>query len=93
MNERPFENVSHLGEPTPTFRCPCCRSRTLHGRGQDEICGVCLWQDDGQDDHNADEVRGGPNGHLSLADARSSFRKHGASSPSRHVGRPQPEEP
>ena len=30
----------------------------------------CGWEDDGQDDHDADVVRGGPNGRLSLTQAR-----------------------
>ncbi|MEU2155428.1 CPCC family cysteine-rich protein [Streptomyces sp. NPDC019396] len=39
-----------------------------------EICHVCFWEDDGQDEHDADEVRGGPNGSLSLSKARETFR-------------------
>jgi hypothetical protein len=39
---------------------------------------VCFWEDDGQDDHDADEVRGGPNGTLSLTQARTNFRMFGA---------------
>ncbi|MGW3665739.1 CPCC family cysteine-rich protein [Streptomyces sp. NPDC005141] len=35
---------------------------TLHERGSYEICPVCLWEDGGQDDHDADRVQGGPNG-------------------------------
>ena len=56
-----------------TCRCPCCRYKTLHGRAADEICEVCFWQDDGQDDHDADQVRGGPNRMLSLSRARLNF--------------------
>jgi hypothetical protein len=26
-----------------------------------EICPVCFWEDDGQDEHDGDEVGGGPN--------------------------------
>ncbi|MFI5848656.1 CPCC family cysteine-rich protein [Micromonospora chalcea] len=47
------------GEP---YACPCCRHPTLEGRGQFEICFACGWEDDGQDDEDADTVRGGPNG-------------------------------
>ena len=43
-----------------------------------ELCPVCYWEDDGQDDHDVDEVRGGPNGSLSLADARRNFHIFGA---------------
>ena len=59
-------------------RCPCCRRRTLDRRGVHDICDVCFWQDDGQDDHNADKVRGGPNGSLSLTQARVNYLRIGA---------------
>ncbi len=42
------------------------------------ICPVCFWEDDGQDEHDADVVRGGPNHGLSLAQARKNFREFGA---------------
>ncbi|MEJ0049461.1 MAG: CPCC family cysteine-rich protein [Rhodospirillales bacterium] len=61
---RPFCNISHATEAVPTYRCPCCRSLTLCSRAQDEICPVCYWEDDGQDDHDADQIRGGPNRNL-----------------------------
>jgi hypothetical protein len=32
--------------PEKSYRCPCCGFKTLHGRGQDEICEVCFWHDD-----------------------------------------------
>ena len=60
------------------FRCPCCNFKTLYGRGHDEICPVCFWHDDGQDEADADRVRGGPNGLLSLRQAQISFRRIGA---------------
>ena len=68
-----FENVSKPGEREKTYRCPCCRYKTLHGRAGYEICKVCFWEDDGQDDHDADDVRGGTNGVLSLNEARLNF--------------------
>jgi hypothetical protein len=74
-----FENVSKPEEREKTYRCPCCRYKTLHGRAGYEICEVCFWEDDGQDDHDADEVRGGPNGALSLRQARLNFGVCGAS--------------
>lgn len=60
------------------LRCPCCGCRTLDERGGYEICPVCFWEDDGQDDYNADVVRGGPNGSLSLSAARTNYLKFGA---------------
>jgi hypothetical protein len=75
----PFENASKPGEKKPTYRCPCCGCLTLCDRGGYEICPVCFWEDDGQDDHDAAEVRGGPNGELSLTQARANFKTFGAS--------------
>src|SRR5262245_27586783 len=60
------------------LRCPCCGCKTLGERGGFEICPVCFWEDDGQDDHDAEIVRGGPNGALSLGQARANFRRFGA---------------
>ena len=74
-----FKNVSRSYQLKKVFRCPCCGYKTLHERGGFEMCPVCWWEDDGQDDHNADEVRGGPNGSLSLTRARMNFLSCGAS--------------
>jgi hypothetical protein len=64
--------------PGLPLRCPCCGCRTLGERGRFEICPVCFWEDDGQDDHDAAVVRGGPNGALSLAEARANYLRLGA---------------
>lgn len=76
------------------FQCPCCRNNTLSERGVFDICPVCFWEDDGQDDHDAEVVRGGPNGALSLALARENYREFGAcqSDMLQHVRRPTPDE-
>lgn len=42
------------------------------------MCSECGWEDDGQDDLNADEVWGGPNGSESLTDARKSYAQYDA---------------
>jgi hypothetical protein len=57
------------------YPCPCCGERTLSERGGYDICGECGWEDDGQDEHNAGEVRGGPNGSFSLTLARQAYRE------------------
>jgi hypothetical protein len=57
----------------PTYRCPCCYFRTLYERGGFEICPICYWEDDGQDDSDADSRWGGPNGVLSLTEARKNY--------------------
>jgi hypothetical protein len=64
------------------YACPCCGYLTLEERGGFEICEVCFWEDDGQDDPDADVVLGGPNGVLSLTQARQNFARIGASGPS-----------
>ncbi len=89
-----FRNVTKREEKEKTCRCPCCRYRTLHGRGAYKICKVCFWEDDEQDDHDADEVRGGPNRKLSLTQARLNFSEFGASDRRRiqFVRKPLPDE-
>jgi hypothetical protein len=69
---------SGRGETVTALACPCCRCRTLRERAGFEICPVCFWEDDGQDDADADEVRGGPNGDLSLTEARANYLVFGA---------------
>jgi hypothetical protein len=56
--------------------CPCCLYPTLRERGGYDICCLCDWEDDGQDDADADDVRGGPNGSYSLTEARENFRRY-----------------
>jgi hypothetical protein len=76
------------------YRCPCCHKRTLDERGGFEICKVCFWEDDGQDDLDADMVRGGPNGGLSLTEARANYLRFGACEQAalQHVRPPRPDE-
>jgi hypothetical protein len=71
-------NEPSMPTASPHVRCPCCGFRTLKARGDDEICEVCFWHDDGQDDAHADEVWGGPNYALSLTQARANFAATGA---------------
>jgi hypothetical protein len=72
-----FKNINKATEKEPTYRCPCCNFKTLYGRAAFEICPVCYWEDNGQDSHDADIVRGGPNGVLSLKKARENFARIG----------------
>ena len=62
------------------FRCPCCHCRTLTERAAFELCPVCFWEDEGQDDHNVAEVLGGANGELSLLQARRNYQDFAACS-------------
>ena len=77
QGEPPLGHGSQM--PLP-LRCPCCGYKTLSERAVYEICPVCFWEDDGQDDEQADEIWGGPNGKLSLTQARENYRSFGASS-------------
>lgn len=88
-----FVNVMGDAEGGP-YRCPCCGYVTLSRRGWFEICPVCFWEDDGQDDHDADLERGGPNRGLSLTEARRNFERFRASDERRRqfVRAPKPEE-
>jgi hypothetical protein len=71
--------------------CPCCGYATLPSRGDDEICPICFWEDDGQDDEDADDERGGPN-RISLTAARINFLRIGVADPKDqpHVRAPLP---
>lgn len=88
------ERVIGEAEDGKLFACPCCGYLTLEERGGYDICPVCFWEDDGQDNHNADVVLGGPNGGISLSEARKNFQEFGASDRDRlkHVRQPLPEE-
>lgn len=77
-------NVFAVGS-SARYSCPCCGHATLPERGGYDICGECGWEDDGQDDHDAHVVRGGPNGSLSLDAARAAYVRLG--------GTPQPHQP
>ena len=63
------------------FRCPCCGFRTLETAGAMALCPVCWWEDDGQEDGDASEVRLTVNGQLSLSEAREHYAHCGASHP------------
>ena len=89
-----FKNVTAPDQPVKTYRCPCCKYKTLCSRGGFDICPVCYWEDDGQDDHDADIVRGGPNYELSLTQARRNFADFKACDNRvlKHVRAPLPDE-
>ena len=58
------------------FRCLVCNYKTLSKRGGFEICPVCYWEDEG-DIIDIDKPTYGPNGDLSLVDARNNFKQFG----------------
>ncbi len=63
------------------FRCPCCGYRTLDTAGALALCPVCWWEDDGQEDEDAGDVRLTVNGALSLDEARRHYTHCGAAHP------------
>jgi hypothetical protein len=71
------------GDPPPKtlYRCPCCGYRTLEEPSAMALCPVCWWEDDGQEDSDASEIRLTVNGHLSLTEARASYLRCGAADP------------
>ncbi len=63
------------------YRCPCCGYRTLDAPAAMVLCPVCWWEDDGQEDKDAQDVRLTVNGQLSLAEAREYYAQCGAAHP------------
>ena len=63
------------------YRCPCCGYKTLEAPGALQLCPVCWWEDDDQEDEDASEVRLTVNGQLSLNQARSNYTQFGAAHP------------
>ncbi|BDR76148.1 CPCC family cysteine-rich protein [Clostridium tetani] len=58
------------------FLCPCYVYPTLDERAIYDICVLCNWEDDGQDDLDANLAKGGPNSDYLLTEARENFRKY-----------------
>ncbi|MCX5417150.1 CPCC family cysteine-rich protein [Streptomyces sp. NBC_00059] len=76
-SEEPFPRLSN-NTGGSLVACPCCFQKTLKERADFEICPECGWEDDGQDDSDAHIVRGGPNGRLSLRQARLEYLEDAA---------------
>ncbi len=70
------QGVTRPPQPGAHYTCPCCGYPTLPERAGYDICELCNWEDDGQDDPHADEIWGGPNGVYSLAEARLNFKSY-----------------
>ena len=72
-----------IGAPDELVSCPCCGRKSLTERNGWDICRVCWWEDDGQDNHNAHVATGGPNYGISLAQARYNVLVYGIYDPER----------
>lgn len=71
-------NITEDSQNGDKIACPCCGYKTLSESGGYDICSACFWEDDGQNDEDADVIRGGTNGKLSLSEARRNFADFGA---------------
>jgi hypothetical protein len=78
-----FEERRRTFEDAGYATCPCCGYPTIVERAAFEICSLCAWEDDGQDDAGhrldgapviaPDVVAHGPNHDYSLTEARANF--------------------
>jgi hypothetical protein len=74
---RGMVRVIAVGKHLLIERCPCCGYRTGCA-----TCPVCFWTDDGRPEREMDAAwGGGPNGELTLRDARLNFAIYGACHP------------
>jgi hypothetical protein len=73
FNPERFERRRRTFEDAGRATCPCCGYPTIVERAAYEICSLCAWEDDGQDDPDAETVVHGPNHDYSLAEARANF--------------------
>lgn len=72
-----------IGEPIKLESCPCCGYRTIGERGNYDICKVCWWEDDGQDNQHSEKIMGGPNYGISLVIGRYNYLIYGLYDPKR----------
>jgi len=81
----------HVESVQVRYRCPCCGRKTLEAPGALVLCPVCWWEDDGQEDADANEIRHTVNGSLSLSEARENYTRFGAADPCflPHVRKPR----
>jgi hypothetical protein len=62
------------GDPEELIICPCCNYKTISEKGNYEICPVCFWEDDGNDD----EFKYSQVNHMTLKEAKDNFKEKGA---------------
>jgi len=75
LNRQVGKIIAVKGKRRELISCPCCCYKTLDTRGDYDICKVCYWEDDGNDDLNAySQVN-----RMALIAAKENFRKFGVS--------------
>jgi len=67
------KEIQVQGKEEYLFPCPCCSYRTLKSHGEYDICPICYWEDDGNDEAGL-SVYSIPN-HMTLAEAKEKFKK------------------
>jgi len=80
----PHQRVRQQVDEGTRATCPCCAYPTISGRAAYDICALCGWEDDGQDDAESgppgaprpDDIAGGPNLDYSLTEARNNFAEY-----------------
>ncbi|MCG8574626.1 MAG: hypothetical protein MI810_07065 [Flavobacteriales bacterium] len=78
------------GEAVKLDACPCCGLRSIEARYAFEICTVCWWEDDGEDN---DRLNGMGANEVSLTEGRLNFIQHGIYNPERDDLRELQDEP
>jgi len=61
---------------SPNVPCQVCGERTISEYRSFDICPVCGWEDDGLRE-DPDKPEDGPNGTISLTEARKNYRQFG----------------
>ncbi len=75
LDEREQASGNVASKALATHTCPCCGYPTLDELGENEICELCGWEDDGQADDTATELWG-TNSDYSLREARENFKRY-----------------
>ncbi len=83
LSKRGVEVNNIVGEPEELFACPCCGRKSLEEQASFDVCRVCWWEDDGQDNIDAHKKLGGPNYGISLSQARYNYLTQGIYDPER----------
>lgn len=58
LEKASYGNCEVIGKVEVLVACPCCGLRTLANRGDYDICPVCWWEDNGQDNQHSTEYSG-----------------------------------
>ncbi len=66
------KKVQVEGKKEILFACPCCLYQTIKERGRYEICPVCFWEDDGNNEIN----RYSSVNNMTLLKGKDNFKKY-----------------